>query len=72
MQIRSRKGLFYKTKINNFKIIALFIILTGFLIVNYYNNYIPENLLIVFILFISSVSSAKRVDLAKKDITKES
>ncbi len=61
---------FNKTKINSFKILMLFIILLSFLIINYYNNYISESLLIVFILFIASVSSAKRVDLTKKDITK--
>lgn len=62
---------FNKTKINSFKILMLFIILLSFLIINYYNNYISESLLIVFILFIASVSSAKRVDLTKKDITRE-
>ncbi|NOQ67925.1 hypothetical protein GQ568_00615 [Patescibacteria group bacterium] len=59
---------FNRTKINNFKILILFILLLGFLIINYYYNYISEGLLIVFILFIASVSSAKRVDLTKKDI----
>lgn len=61
---------FNETKISNLKILTLFIALLIFLIVNYYNNYIPESLLITFILFISSVLSVKRADLAKKDVIK--
>ena len=62
---------FNKTKINNLKILTLFVILFGFLTMNYYNNYISESLLIVFILFIASVSSAKRVDLTKRDVARK-
>lgn len=62
---------FNETKISNLKILMLFIASLIFLIANYYNNYISENLLIALILFISSVLSVKRIDLAKKDITKE-
>ena len=63
--------LFYKTKINNFKLLALFIISTGFLIVNFYNHYISDNFLIVSMLLIASISSAKRIDLTKKDIAED-
>ena len=62
---------FNKTKINSFKILILFIALFSFLIVNYYNNYISESLLIVFVLFIASISSARKVDLTKKDVARE-
>lgn len=62
---------FNKTKISNFKILILFIVLFSFLIINYCNEYISESLLIVCILFITSVSSAKKSQFSKKDIVKE-
>ncbi|MCK4525059.1 MAG: hypothetical protein KAU07_01335 [Candidatus Andersenbacteria bacterium] len=60
--------LFYKTKINNFKILALFITLISFLIINFYSHYISDSFLIVSILLIASVSSARKIDLTKKDV----
>ncbi len=47
------------TRIDNVKILILFVALLGFLIINYYNNYISENFLIASIVFFTAYLNAK-------------
>ena len=59
---------FNKTKSSKLYTWILFALFSSFLVLNYYNHYISETSLVVFILFFASMSSSRKIDLTKKDI----